>query len=298
MSAPIRIALVTDIHHGADTGTKAGSQALPLLRDFCDWAESLGPALVVELGDRINDVDRETDMGLTQEVAAVFAKLSVPRVHLLGNHETAKMTPAEAETALGQPLTSHSRDCGDLHLVFWNADVRVQPGRRFVISDDDFAWLAADLAATERPTILFSHIPLDDSSMTGNFYFERLASGLGHYSNGAVARDLIERSGKVFLCLAGHVHWNRHTAVDGVHHIAIQSLTERFTCHPHTAGASALLEVSDDIRLEVFGHDPFAVRLPIKPLGYHWMNLHRDYAPVPERLSPAMQKALATHTGC
>jgi Icc protein len=293
MSAALRIALVTDIHHGADTGTKVGSQALPLLRRFCDRAEDLAVDLVVEMGDRINDVNRDTDMAHTREVAAAFANLSVPRVHLLGNHETAKMTPADAETALGQSLASHSRDLGDFHLVFWNADVRVQLGPRFVISEDDLAWLAADLAATERPTMLFSHIPLDDSSMTGNFYFERVAHGLGHYSNGAAAREVIERSGKVFLCLAGHVHWNRHTAVDGVHHIAIQSLTESFTCHPQAAGAYALLEVGDDIRLEVFGHDPFAVRLPAKPLGYHWMNLHRDYAPAPAWLSPSMQKALA-----
>lgn len=293
MPAALRIALVTDIHHGADTGTKVGSQALPLLRRFCDWAEDLGPDLVVEMGDRINDVDRDTDMALTREVAELFTGLSLPRVHLLGNHETAKMTPADAETALGQSLASHSRDLGGFHLVFWNADVRVQQGPSFVITEADLAWLAADLAATERPTILFSHLPLDDSSMSGNFYFERVAYGLGHYRNGAAGRQVIERSGKVVLCLAGHVHWNRHTAVDGVHHIAIQSLTESFTCHPRAAGAHALLEVGDDIRLEVFGHDPFAVRLPIKPLGYHWMNLHRDYAPTPTRLSPYMQKALA-----
>ena len=293
MSEPRRIALVTDIHHGADVGTKGGTQALPLLRRFCAWAEAQRPDLVVDLGDRINDVERQTDIALTQEVAAVFADLSIPRVHLLGNHEVAKMQPDEAETAIGQPLSSHSRDLGDLHLVFWNADVRVLHGPRFEIAEADVAWLAADLAATERPTVLFSHIPLDDSSMAGNFYFDTVVPGLGHYCNGAVARETIERSGKVFLCLAGHVHWNRHTAIDGVHYITIQSLTETFTCHPHVAGAYALLEIGDDIRLEVSGHDPFALRLPKKPLGYHWINLERDYAPQPARLSPNMQKMLA-----
>jgi Icc protein len=49
MPAALRMALVTDIRHGAATGTKVGSQALPLLRRFCDWAEDLGPDLGMNL---------------------------------------------------------------------------------------------------------------------------------------------------------------------------------------------------------------------------------------------------------
>ncbi len=290
----VRLALVTDIHHGADIGTKGGRQALPLLHDFCDWVEGMQPDLVVDFGDRISDVDRETDMALTQDVAAVFERLTVPRVHLLGNHEVGKMTLDDAETALGQSLKSHSCDVGGFHLVFWNADVRMHSDpRRFEIAETDLSWLAADLAVSARPTIVLSHIPLDNGSMIGNFYFERLLPGMGHYHNGAAAREIIEQSGTVFLCLAGHVHWNRHTAIDGVHHVTIQSLTERFTCHPQVASAHALLEVGDDIRLEVFGNDPFALRLPLKSPEHHWMNLHRPYAPKPESISPSMQQLLA-----
>ena len=294
MVSPIRLALITDIHHGADIGTKKGSQALALLHDFCDWVEKIQPDLVIDFGDRISDVDRETDIALTQDVAAVFERLTVPRVHLLGNHEVAKMALSDAEMAIGQSLQSHSRDVGGFRLIFWNADVRVQSDpRRFEIDETDLSWLASALAASTWPTIVCSHIPLDNGSMIGNFYFERVAPGMGHYQNGAAAREIIEQSGKVVLCLAGHVHWNRHTAIDGGHHITIQSLTEQFTCHPHVAGAYALIEVGDDIRLEVFGNDPFALQSPLKSAGHHWMNLHRSYAPNPENLSPNMKKYLA-----
>jgi len=34
-------------------------------------------------------------------------------------------------------------------------------------------------------------------------------------------------------------------------------------------------------------------RLPIKPLGYHWQNLHRDFAPKPAKISPKMAALLA-----
>ena len=295
MVNPIRLALVTDIHHGANVGTKDGRHALPLLNDFCDWVETIQPDLVVDLGDRISDVDRDTDIALTQDVAAVFKRLTVPRVHLCGNHEVGKMALDDATTAIGQSLHSHSRELGGFHLVFWNADVQVHRDPfRFEIDEADLSWLTAELASSSQPTIVFSHIPLDNGSMIGNFYFEQMFPGMGHYSNGAAAREIIEQSGKVFLCLAGHVHWNHHTAIDGIHHITIQSLTETFTSHPHVAGAHALLEVGDDIRLEVFGNDPFALRLPVNSFERHWMNLHRPYAPNPEHLSPYMEKILAS----
>ena len=52
MANALRIALIADIHHGMDQGTKLGSAALDLLRPFVDWVNATGPDLVVELGDR------------------------------------------------------------------------------------------------------------------------------------------------------------------------------------------------------------------------------------------------------
>jgi hypothetical protein len=104
---------------------------------------------------------------------------------------------------------------------------------------------------------------------------------------------VIERSGKVIACVAGHTHWNARNTIDGVHYITIHSLTESFTTHPYPTGAFGMLAIDEYLTVEVVGRDPRLHRLPIKPVGYHWQNLDRLYAPRPAQLPPAMVDYLA-----
>lgn len=294
---PLKIALIADIHHGVDVGTKLGSAALTLLQPFTAWVNDIRPHLVVELGDRINDIDKETDLAFTRDIAHAFHGLATPCVHILGNHDNYKLSRAESEDAMQTPFASHSRDVQGHHLVFWNSAVDLFGPDGFQFAAEDLLWLEADLAGTELPTIIFSHVPLDNGSMIGNFYFEQVVPNGGHYAEGAAAREIIERSGKVIACIAGHTHWNARNTIDGVHYITIHSLTESFTTHPYPTGAYGILEVSDVITLEVFGRDPALHRLPIKPLGYHWQSLDRDHAPKPGNLSPRMAAYLTARQG-
>jgi len=71
------------------------------------------------------------------------------------------------------------------------------------------------------------------------------------------------------VCLAGHVHWNTVTNVDGVVHLTQQSLTESFTTGGEPAGAMGLLELSPEtLRWQVVGRDPIEVVLPASPPGW------------------------------
>ncbi|MCB2007288.1 MAG: metallophosphoesterase, partial [Rhodoferax sp.] len=282
MSETLSLGLVADIHHGAQVGTKLGPAALPLLAAFNDWANNLPLDLVVELGDRINNLDQDADRQLTQDIAAAFGKLTLPRAHLLGNHDNHDLSRVAAEAAMQTGFHSWSRDLKGFHLVFWNADTCVKGKQAFVFDAADLQWLEADLASTELPTIVFSHLPLDEGSMIGNFYFEKYFAGFAHYANAAGARAVLEESGKVILCVSGHTHWNARNTIDGIHYITIHSLSESFTTWPHPSGAYALLHVQDQITLEVFGRDPAYYRLPVRQPGRHWANLSRPFAPKPE----------------
>jgi hypothetical protein len=53
MSDVLRVALIADIHHGMDVGTKLGTAALTLLQPFIHWVNDIRPGLVVELVDCI-----------------------------------------------------------------------------------------------------------------------------------------------------------------------------------------------------------------------------------------------------
>jgi hypothetical protein len=292
MAHTLKIALIADIHHGIDQGTKLGSAALALLRPFVDWVNAIRPDLVVELGDRINDLDKDADLQFTRDVAHAFHTVHSPCVHILGNHDAFQLSCQESEDVMQTTFTSHSRDLQGYHLVFWNSAVHPEDGG-FHLAPDDLVWLEADLAATTLPTIIFSHLPLDNGSMIGNFYFEKAVPKGAHYAEGAAARDVIERSGKVIACLAGHTHWNARNTIDGVHYVTIHSLTESFTTHPYPTGAFGILAIDESLTVEVFGRDPALHRLPIKPQGYHWQNLHRDFAPKPATLTRRMAALVA-----
>jgi Icc protein len=95
MTQALKIALIADIHHGIDVGTKLGSAALPLLQPFVDWVNDVRPHLVVELGDRINDIDKDADLKFTRDIAHAFGTITAPCVHILGNHDNYKLSRAE-----------------------------------------------------------------------------------------------------------------------------------------------------------------------------------------------------------
>jgi len=78
----------------------------------------------------------------------------------------------ESEDLMQTTFASHSWDLQGYQLVFWNSAVEVVDGG-FHLAPDDLAWLEPDLAATALPTLIFSHLPLDNGSMIGNFYFEK-----------------------------------------------------------------------------------------------------------------------------
>jgi len=277
----LTLAIVTDIHHGPDRGTKLGTTALPLLARFCNFVSDLRPACTVEIGDRISEVDEETDRILVSEVAGALAKIPGPIHHVMGNHDIATLSIPDNENLMQRSFASNSIDMNGFHLIFWNANVKLDYEKGFSLPDIDLDWLRSDLVATELPSIIFTHVPLDNGSMKGNFYFEKKYPLLGTYpeTQGKAIRDVIERSGKVILCLNGHAHWNAYHGIDGTHYITIPSLTESFTSWPHPNEAFARLHIGDSIEIEVFGRTPLLYRLPIKTRNEHWLNLDKDYAP-------------------
>lgn len=287
----VRLAIVADIHHGANHGTKLGESALPLLARFREWCAATSPTLAVELGDRINDRDAQHDARLTREVADAFARFPAPITHLLGNHDCFALARAGAEAAFQQSFASHSRDLDGFHLVFWNADTALHRGRGFVATQQDLDWLVADLAATDLRTVVFSHLPLDGGAMTGNLYFEEgVALGLGGYANARDVQRVLEASGKVVLCIAGHTHWNALAFVDGTAYVTVPSLTDAFMTWPKPAAAWAMCELGDDIFVRVAGEAPVEYRLPMKGIGHHWVSKRKGYAPQPPATDPALRQ--------
>ncbi|RMC36025.1 metallophosphoesterase family protein [Paracoccus alkanivorans] len=258
-----RIAIITDIHHGAPSHTKRGDTALDLLTAFTDWANAERPDLVLDLGDRISDIDSQTDARLEREVAEIFARLDMPVHHICGNHDRDHLSVAENEEILGAKLDNELIDLGEWQLALWRADARIHrehPGPGFYLPETDLLWLSRVAQQAEKPMLVASHVPMSGHSQIGNYYFQR-NSAASTYPQADRARAALTQSRVPTACIAGHVHWNTVTTVDGIPHITQQSLTESFTTGGEPARSWGMLTLSDTVHWQVIGDEPFEARL-------------------------------------
>ncbi|WP_323782244.1 metallophosphoesterase family protein [Leisingera sp.] len=263
----LRIAIITDIHHGAPSESKRGDTALGLMAEFSDWANTMEPDLVLDLGDRISDVDEETDLRLETEVAEAFKAVNAPIHHICGNHDRDYLTTAQNEEILGQTLQSELLDCGDWQVALWRADPKITRTAEhygFSLPESDLLWLSRTMQTAKKPTLVASHVPVSGHGQVGNYWFERNEE-VSRYPESDRVRLALAQARVPVACIAGHVHWNTVSTVNGIPHLTQQSLTESFTTQGTPAGAWGMLELSETLHWKVYGADPLEVRLTPKP---------------------------------
>ena len=264
----MKIAIITDIHHGPLSHTKKeGWDALAVVDSFVAWATEQGADLLLDLGDHISDTSADADAEAMIAVASRLARFEGPRVHILGNHDVANLSVAVNEAIFGGSLASRVVDLGEFRLIVWQPDVRLVPPGFQPTGAEHLAWLVAALEQDERPAIIATHVPLSGHSQIGNYYFE-LNPGYSTYPDHDAVRAAVEATGRAAAWLSGHVHWNPITPIRGIQHITVQSLSERFTTMPEPASAWSMLEIADgQLSVTVHGQDPFHVRVPFQPSG-------------------------------
>ena len=267
----LRLCLVTDIHHGTDNFTKKASAALPLMAEFARFANDAKPDAVIDMGDRISDIDAETDARLEREVAEAFKAVEAPIFHVCGNHDRDHLSVADNAEILGQDLSNQTVDIGDWTLVLWRADTLIHRPGGFVLPESDLLWLAGVVRTATRPLAIFSHVPVSGHSQAGNYYFERNPASSTYPGADDRVRAILATARVPVSLFAGHVHWNTLTMCNGQPHFTLQSLTESFTTAPEPAGSYALLELGEEIDWRVFGKDSFAARLKTEETLRRWV---------------------------
>ncbi|MDO5603676.1 MAG: metallophosphoesterase [Paracoccus sp. (in: a-proteobacteria)] len=257
---PLRLAVVADIHHGAPSLTKRGDAAGRLMEEFARFAADQGADRVLDLGDRISDIDHDTDLRLERDVAEMFRALPVPAWHLNGNHDRDHLSVAENEQILGTSLGHEVHDIDGWRILLWRADSKIRRDGpiSFDLPEADFLWLAAQMHRADRPVLIASHVPVSGHSQIGNYYFERNPA-ISTYPQADRVRAALGQARVPVVCLSGHVHWNTVTTVGGITHLTQQSLTESFTTGGEPAAAMGILELRPDgLNWQVMGEDPFA----------------------------------------
>jgi len=224
----LRLAVITDIHSGSHTGNKYGNKAPRLIELFVKAVNSYNPDLVIEMGDRISGKNKNKDRKDMRRLKTLFNKLSVPAYHIIGNHDVKNLTRKDNEEIMECSSKSYSMDAEGFHIVFWNPNVDCYYKSGLYLEEGDLEWLKENLSAnSELPTIVFSHVPLDDlinpnaKETDTNEIAKRFA-----YPEGPDIRKVLEDAGNVILCMAGHRHTNASKNINGIHYVTLQSLVQ------------------------------------------------------------------------
>lgn len=221
----IKVGLMTDLHYAdkPPTKTRFYREALAKLDEAVEVMNREKPALVVELGDFIDQadsVDREIEWLRTME--SHFARLSMPRRYVLGNHCVGTLTKQEFAANTKASGSFESFEAGGVTFVIldscFRSDGTPYSRKNFDWKDanvpkDELSWLDSQLSKASGPVIVLAH--------------QRLDADKAHaVQNAAEVRSLLEKSGKVLAVFQGHSHKNDYQQIAGIHYTTLVAMVE------------------------------------------------------------------------
>lgn len=221
----LRVGLVTDLHYAdkPSAGTRHYRETLGKLDEAAKRFADLEPNFVVELGDFIDAAASvNVERRYLKTVNAAFSKICKDRHYVLGNHCVDTLTKEEFLGGIEKEKSYYSFDRKAWHFVVldscFRADGKPYQRRNFEWTDanipaPELEWLRADLAATQKPVVVFAHQRLDVSNQHG-------------VKNNAAVRETLEASGKVQAVFQGHSHKNDLTDKNGIHYCTLVAMVE------------------------------------------------------------------------
>lgn len=224
-SPKLRVGLVTDLHYAdkASRGSRHYRQTLSKLDEAAGKFEKGNLSFLVELGDFIDAADSvETEQRYLKTINEKFSKICSERHYVLGNHCVDTLKKEEFLSEVEQAKSYYSFDRDGFHFVIldscFRSDGTPYQRKNFKWTDAnippaELAWLAADLKANTKPTIVFAHQRLDVSNNHG-------------VKNNAAVRKILESSGNVLAVFQGHSHKNDLKEINGIHYCTLVAMVE------------------------------------------------------------------------
>jgi 3',5'-cyclic AMP phosphodiesterase CpdA len=231
----MKILVFADVHYyGGNMETAIFSKtkklvqyALPMLDTLREKVcAACAPDICVNLGDIIQDT--QSHDGDVQALAMMAEKLRAfpcPCYSLLGNHDMKMMhSRREAEVLLGLDSAVFSVDRDGMHLVFLTTGLWPERGperggiiRSHEMTEEDLAWLKADLAKNTLPVLVFTHYPLaEDPSVCDECMFMK---------NRAAVKEILGEDPHVRAVFSGHQHRTKTIVERGIPYFVLGSMT-------------------------------------------------------------------------
>ena len=245
----IKIGLMTDLHYAdkPPTKTRFYREALAKLDEAVEVMNREKPALVVELGDFIDQADSvEKEIEWLKTMESHFAKLSMSRHYVLGNHCVGTLTKQEFAANTKASSGHESFEAGGVTFLILDACFR-SDGTPYSRKNFDWkdanipasqlSWLESQLSKASGPVIVLAH--------------QRLDADKAHaVQNAPAVRSLLEKSGKVLAVFQGHSHKNDYQQIAGIHYTTLVAMVEGSGAENN---GYSMLEVMPDSSLRLQG---------------------------------------------
>ena len=233
----LQIGIFTDLHaHDTDSPgeEKVMTHYRERLQAFVDAMNAWPAELIIELGDFVNGKfvlgaelgEAGRIIEILDDAESIYSRFEGPRYYVLGNHEAYDLSKEEFLDHTDTVATYFSFDAGAYHFVILDAQYS-KTGTDYAhmgwvvqgsIPESELDWLREDLAATNRPTIICIHQPLDVD-------FALLAGG-PEVSNNKAVQAVLRDAGVVIATFQGHNHENAYNLIDGIHYVTFQALVD------------------------------------------------------------------------
>ncbi len=243
----LHLGIFTDLHaHDTDSPGegKIMTEYPQRLSAFIEAMNAWPADLVIELGDFVNGNfvmgapmgDPARIVGILDKAEAIYARFDGPRYYVLGNHDVYDLSKEEFLEHTGADWTYGSFDAGAYHFVILDAQYN-KKGKDLShagwvvqgnIPQFELDWLAKDLAATDKPTIVCVHQRLDVDH-------DFLSGGGPEIIGNKRVQKILEDSGVVIAVFQGHEHENAHTVINGIHYVTFDQLTDEHNSKPSWA---------------------------------------------------------------
>jgi 3',5'-cyclic AMP phosphodiesterase CpdA len=249
----IRIVVIADIHFGPDTPNRPGSKVTGLMEKFTGIVNSrIKPDLVLELGDRINNVDPKTDIAnLSFLLNILDRKLDAPCYHIMGNHDIHHVDKAEVSRIAGGGLWMTSRQVKGYKFIVLDTVDPVVGEWGGEVGKEQLAWLENELTCDESPKIVLGHHPADDQDLAGRDMDWSGGNNHMHFiENKKDVRRVLEKGKHVIAYLSGHMHWFSFLSVASIAYIVAPSFLVTCPEGAPAPGAFITMTINADGRMD------------------------------------------------
>ncbi len=242
----MKIAIVNDIHAGRNLEYQGYIRAYsPLvenvLEDYLNHIiQQHAPDLIVNLGDLIRTEDHSIDSKRYQKLIELFHSKKLPTIHLVGNHELKCMDLKEIkkiwhgkgfiQNSYGSMTHNHCR------IIWIGLESWEEAGyQTYRLPSEQLEWLKWQLHQCSLPTILFTHCPIDDQNVTGNFFYETMDNHKREklfLENQDEIRQIVLSSPCVIAVLQAHLHYFHVKQIANLPFITCPAMGDNI-CGPH-----------------------------------------------------------------